>query len=153
MGKHSHAHSMWQLENLETRQLLSAAAGVEQPLVGAGTALIMPLTATPSILGTWKGSAWKSRNRLDVNVTMEITGQSSRGVLSGTQILTQPHSRMSSAFAFTGQIKGNSFTMTVILGRHSTVTASGTVSRAGNLLTGTWIDSVGDNDTFSVALS
>jgi hypothetical protein len=143
MSKHSQKHFTWQLENLETRQLLSASVGLP-PLVESRAALVSPMVKTPSILGTFTGTSTDSKGVVDSH-TLHFTGQSHRGVLTGTSTSKKPHSRTSSTQSFTGHISGNSFTLTVDNGDGSFTTVTGTVSANGKTLSGTFATTGGSS--------
>jgi hypothetical protein len=131
----------WQLENLETRQLLSASVAVA-PLATSAPAIVAPMTTTPSVVGTWKGSSIQNRKRGSQSLTINFTSQSHRGALAGTAVSGTTQS-------LTGTISGNSISLKAV-GSNGTTIVTGTVSKSGKTITGTWVNGR-NSGTFTIS--
>jgi len=141
--KHSFGQSLWQVENLETRQLLSVSVGGGvEALLTPEVAVVEPLRVT-SIVGTFNGTTKqgrKSAKSLQVNVTSE----SRKGAIAGTTVTSNGTGN------FTGSISGSTFTMTSIQGRGNDTVVNGTISNGGRTLSGTWVNG-SQSGTFTVS--
>jgi len=143
------SHQAWQLENLETRQLLSAGVPAIEPLLGVGHAVVAePMVRTPNIVGTWTGTAIrthpKTGGQTKETFTITVTRQTSTGKLKGT-VQAGDHG------TFTGTIKGDSVSLVEITNKGWTQPITGTVSANGKVLSGTWSNNQDESGTFSVS--
>jgi hypothetical protein len=106
-----------------------------------------PDASTPNVVGTFTGTFGGSSGT--GALTLQITGQSRRGALTGTLTTKQRHQH-SFTFPFTGKITGNSVKITDYDGDNTTL--KGTVSgRHNNVISGTFSGPDGKG-TFSVTL-
>jgi len=151
MVKTSYTHSMmWQLENLETRKLLSASVGIESLVQTDPAALVSPMVKTPNIVSTWTGTdrTTHPRSRQLENITFYMISQSRRGVLAGEMGVPGPSGP--EQLPFTGTISGDSVK---ISGNSNGIVfaVTGTISADGKTFSGTWSNSIPKSGTFSVS--
>ena len=145
MNKHFQSRTSWQLEQLETRQLLSASVGLEAP-IAASTAIVAPMTSTPSLLGKWTGVYTDTRTKVVTHGTVNIATQSRKGALTGSAVVFNN-------CKLTGTISGDTFTARATEANGSYTTLKGTVGRKGKTITGTWTFSTGKySGTFTLTL-
>jgi len=142
------SHQAWQLENLETRQLLSAGVPAIEPLLGVGHAVVAePMVKTPNIVGTWNAASIEKHSHETSSATVTITSQSRRGVLVGTGIAT---GGSKTTMKITGSISGNSVTLKADNSTGTVTTITGTLSKNGKTISGTYVNSGGNQGTITI---
>jgi hypothetical protein len=110
-------------ESLERRDHFSAAQAVPAPLAAASGAIIQPAAAKlKSVLGAWSGTL-SIPGIHDRPVTINITKQSSSGVLGGKLTTSLDPSIV---VAFSGRIKSNGAMTITLVGGHSGGAINGT---------------------------
>ena len=121
------------IEALEGRRLFTAtSAGIQSTHVAAPTAVAQPLVAAiQKITGTWNGTLHVSGVH-DRPITITITGQTSRGTLSGTLTTSLDPSII---VTLTGRIRANRHVSFTLNGVHSggviNGSGSGTITANG----------------------
>ena len=141
------------MEPLESRQLLSAGvmgAAAEAAAVGSSRVLVPARASTPSIVGTFTGTATRARDGRVSAITLKITAQTRRNVFYGT-LTVRGHHGGYQYYSTTGSISGRSFTAK-FTGNGITGSLTGTSSADGKTLTGKYsaTGSATDSGTFSL---
>jgi hypothetical protein len=132
------------VEPLEGRTFLSASPGA----VGAAPVIAPLAVRLADIVGTFKGHAYSYTGGTGA-VTFVVkteSGPDKRGVAQITGTETSVVNGKSYPNTFTGTIKGVTFTMN-FSGQYTGV-FSGTVTKSGAELTGTYTNNVPDHGTF-----
>ena len=136
------------LEALEGRRLLSGVHGAHTGTSGQGDPIIVvPLTATPNIVGLFSGTYKSSGGNGPLSV--RITGQSSRNVIYGTlTVRNQEHKY--EYYKFSGSVHGTSVSFTWPNSPGVTGSITGTLTSSATVLSGKFAVGSEDRGTFTI---
>jgi len=122
----------WNLETLENRQLLSAAA-----VTPAVPALVAPLAVAPtSILGSWVGTSTTVHSRVIQTMTLTVASQNRHNVIAGNGVTYTPHDRTPMTWTITGTFSGTTLTATIHNAAGETISLRGVVTNG--IFNGDW---------------